>query len=403
MGNESSTNAFRDTPRIGEASLLYWSCRNGDVQVTRQILSTQDFSDMNQLEPNGSTALHAAAFFGHSQIVHLLLNEYGVIRHRKNRYELTAYQEASTNQIRQLFQRHGHNRFCSHDDVSSLFDMAAPANSQDHVPETKPSSGWVNIHRNMADSYLSCVNFQRKFLTNPLCQLPMKTACKVFFWQENAEKIMTRQLQAVIHSSIPTTHLEYRKARELFSQYAKEKKLEPLLRLYSLETPFYKSLNRDNSDALFMPLLWRLQSLESRTFQGQSFRGLTMTDEDLRAYQWALHNKNSLIRTCSFCSTSLEERVARQFIGPSIATDKKRVLMVFHFPELCDTAIALYRLSDNLPCVSEYEDEKEVLLLPRTMFMVTNIKQSVDLIIIYLENVNTFSALKFIKKELASE
>ncbi|CAF1018046.1 unnamed protein product [Adineta ricciae] len=332
MGNESSTNASRDTPRIGEASLLYWSCRNGDVQATRQILSTQHFSDMNQLEPNGSTALHAAAFFGHSQIVHLLLNEYGVIRHRKNRYGLTAYQEASTNQIRQLFQRPGYNRFCSHDDVSSLFDTTAPTNSQDHVPETKPSSDWVDIHRNMVDSYISYANFRRKFLTNPLDQIPMKAACKLFFWQENTEKIMTRQLQAAIHGSIPTTHLEYRKARKLFLQYAKKKKLEPLLRLYSLETPFYKSLNRNNSDVLFMPLLLRLQSLEDRTFQGQSFRGLTMTNEDLKAYQWALHNKSSLIRTSSFCSTSLEEQVARQFIGPSIVTDKKRVLMVFNFP-----------------------------------------------------------------------
>ncbi|CAF3177400.1 unnamed protein product, partial [Rotaria sp. Silwood2] len=84
MGNHTSSDAASEASCIGEASPLYWACRNGDVRMVRQILSDQQFSNINQLELNGSTALHAAAFFGHIEIVKLLLHEYGVIRHRNN-------------------------------------------------------------------------------------------------------------------------------------------------------------------------------------------------------------------------------------------------------------------------------------------------------------------------------
>ena len=49
MGNEISNGVGSEAPRIGEASPLYWACRNGDVQMARQILSAQQFSDMDQV------------------------------------------------------------------------------------------------------------------------------------------------------------------------------------------------------------------------------------------------------------------------------------------------------------------------------------------------------------------
>ena len=69
----------------------------------------------NQLESTvESTPLHAASYYGHKEIVQLLL-QYGCDRSQINGYGLTAYEEAANEEIRQLFKRppdeFGCNRF----------------------------------------------------------------------------------------------------------------------------------------------------------------------------------------------------------------------------------------------------------------------------------------------------
>ncbi|CAF4740301.1 unnamed protein product, partial [Rotaria socialis] len=69
----------------------------------------------------------------------------------------------------------------------------------------------------------------------------------------------------------------------------------------------------------------------------------------------------------------LDKDVASLFIDPSI--DQFNILMVFNFSKPCSTAIILYELSHDVPSISYYEDEKEVLILPETYFYVTNIEE----------------------------
>jgi hypothetical protein len=123
---------------------------------------------------------------------------------------------------------------------------------------------------------------------------------------------------------------------------------------------------------LWALLMLRLKSLKARAFHGRTYRGLSMTATDFRGYRWALRKKGSIIQTKSFCSTSVDEAVARRFI-PTSRTEKLNVLMIFDFPQPCDMAIQLYALSDTLPCISDFEDEREVLVEPMTMFHVVSI------------------------------
>ena len=86
------------------ASEFYLACRNGDITKVNQLLSHLTLQEIDHFEPNGSTALHAATYFGHGEIVRLLLKR-GASRRQKNKYNATPADEAKTLEIAQLFNR----------------------------------------------------------------------------------------------------------------------------------------------------------------------------------------------------------------------------------------------------------------------------------------------------------
>ncbi|CAF1629609.1 unnamed protein product, partial [Didymodactylos carnosus] len=199
-----------------------------------------------------------------------------------------------------------------------------------------------------------------------------------------SDQDVREQLNSAIDKHVTVAHSQYEKCMSLAAQAFTKEQPEPLLRLYTLETPFYGALANDTLP-LATPLFKSLDKLQCRYYQGVSFRGLRMTNANLHAYKWAWKNKGAIL-TRTFSSTSLDQRVAEMFLGPR--TDERWcVLMIFHFKQKCDTAINLGRLSAELPCMSEYEHEEEVLLLPWTLFTVSQIEKESDKIIIHLQNI----------------
>ncbi|CAF1119092.1 unnamed protein product [Didymodactylos carnosus] len=87
-----------------QSSEFYLSCRNNKIEKVKEYLTTITEDEINRLEPNGSTALHAASYNGHDDIVRLLLDK-GASTTLKNRYGYTAEQEAKTDTIKELFQQ----------------------------------------------------------------------------------------------------------------------------------------------------------------------------------------------------------------------------------------------------------------------------------------------------------
>ena len=70
MGADASKTSILPPRKPGEASEFYWACRNGNVETVRKMLPNMTYEQVNQIEPNGSTALHAACFYNHPQVVH---------------------------------------------------------------------------------------------------------------------------------------------------------------------------------------------------------------------------------------------------------------------------------------------------------------------------------------------
>lgn len=90
----------------GNASEFYLACRNGDLLTVNRYLKTMTVREINKVEEsNNSTALHAASFFGHADVVKRLL-EVGASVHTRNGHGLTAEQEANNQEIKDLFKQH---------------------------------------------------------------------------------------------------------------------------------------------------------------------------------------------------------------------------------------------------------------------------------------------------------
>jgi ankyrin repeat protein len=391
---EKQEKKILHSPNTGQASDLYWACRAGNVDAVRQSLTTTSFSDLNHLEPNGSTALHSASFFGHADVVRLLLKERGVMRHRKNLHGLTAYDETVNDEIRQLFHRPNTNRFCNNstDNDKSIFDFTSDQPPEDDEDDDEEASNdWVEGHDNEVKiiTCKSTIRVWKIVMSSTFLRSIYAHAIRDDEVSNKLdEKALIKTLHEFIDECIPSTHPEYDKVCELLSKYEETKNTDYLFRLYSLETPFYHQLQDDAAITLWSLLLLRQGNLKSRAFCGRTYRGLSMTRTDLKAYQKALRKKGSIIINNTFCSTSLKEDVARRFMRTP-CDENLSVLMIFDFPQPCDMAIQLYALSDKLPCISDFEEELEVLVLEFAMFHVESITNgdSNSQYIIHLKNV----------------
>jgi ankyrin repeat protein len=60
----------------GSTNTLHRACKQGNFDIVKRILSPEYFiyrPDVNGKDSNGSTALHEASYFGHDDIVRLLI------------------------------------------------------------------------------------------------------------------------------------------------------------------------------------------------------------------------------------------------------------------------------------------------------------------------------------------
>ncbi|CAF2831214.1 unnamed protein product [Rotaria sp. Silwood2] len=370
-----------------DASPLYHACQAGDVNYVRELVSSLNYSDINHRELNGSTALHAASLFGHVDIVRILLHERGVMRHRRNRDKMTAFEVAANDEIRQLFIRPsiGPNRFCNDDNCNNQKQFLTVINSTEQDSDNNKDDDENTTQRKWIDSVadenyiqgLLTITAVGKFLLgSPLARsITFATFNHLLHDQfspyENEASVRDFLLH-LIDTHVTRSHPQYDKACELVNKFARKKRIEPLLRLYTLETPLYHQLHYE-SDAWLLPLICHFANLKPRFFQGTSYRGLSMKSQELRVYQSASGKTSCIIRTNTFCSTSSDRHVAENFLNVDSESDLIHALMIFEFPFPCDLAIQLYAISDKYPCLSDFEDEKEVLLLPQTLFHVKRI------------------------------
>ncbi|CAF1480843.1 unnamed protein product [Adineta steineri] len=364
------------------SSSLYKACFENNVDIARDILQKSTFDKINRHEVNGSTALHLAVECEYPEMVRLLLHEYDVFRHLTDGQGRTAFELARIDKIRRLFRRPTlrENRFSGNEDFATM--VTVKRNDEEISPErVKVYESFQAVREHHADKIHPHHDNLVRWLFGGIS--PSPSWCK-----PSGEHVAI--LSNVIDDRITVPHPQQDKVKELLKQFSTSGKVEFLIHLFTLETPFYSYINqnKESSELLAEPIFQGLSSLRKRAFKGTSFRGLSMTTEDIERYQWAQNSCHRYLVTNTFCSSTKD--VARaEFIAEAQANDhRKQVLMIFDFTTVCLTAIQLEKLSDSLPCIPGFEDEREVLILPRTIFIVKQVNIGLSSTTIYLEYYN---------------
>jgi len=85
-----------------ERNLLYLAARNGHANICEYLINKG--IKVNELQKNGSTPLHCAAYYGQTKVVKLLLS-YGAKANIKNNFGNFPKDEAMTEEIKNLLKK----------------------------------------------------------------------------------------------------------------------------------------------------------------------------------------------------------------------------------------------------------------------------------------------------------
>ncbi|CAF2388658.1 unnamed protein product [Rotaria sp. Silwood2] len=321
-------------------SELYSSCRNNDITRVKELITTLTLDDIDRIEQNGSTALHVASYYGHTEIVRLLL-ERGASRSIRNSYGYTPEAESRTPEIKKLFLRNNEtDRYVCHN--GSIEWMKADENIHMEAQKWR----WIMEHS----------------------------------WEGQKLDWLVHEVQTDFIDTEFKESKDLEKIQKFFNQAIKEMNPICLIKAYTAETDFYKHLNKQlaiiggnfkstNGHAnrcgmkCYLQIFFTHHDLDRLTYIGECYRGMIVVQDDLDQYE-----VGSQIMNKSFLSTSSDYSVAMKFALKSDAKNQQK------YSAICTYKIQTERSALSIMEISEYPNEKEVLVMPYTAFRVKSIR-----------------------------
>lgn len=371
----------------GDASDFYFACSYGRTDEVRRMLDAENalpIEELNKLQPNGSTPLHAASYYNYPEIVQLLL-ERGCPRTTLNRFGNTAYEEAETMEIRDLFHRHHSSHRFHETNITNTIALYL------HEENTNGT----NIDRTV--DYIQVFRSDTDILKYSINQQTMAMWVKFYNWFAQTFRIFIENDQFHVDTFDLLNHRDFgqflerrlsetnlQTAMESVRQAKRLNSIEPLINLYTREeTGFYHPLNELLAESSFdtnieshlcdrflIEFHIRGNELKRRTFIGTTYRGATMPETDLVIYQQLSEGTPAgVLGFKAFTSTSRDPLVALQFaLRAPLEDGKKHVLFIF---EIAEASSTIFGIDD----ISDYGHEQEVLILPGNLFTVTKVKE----------------------------
>jgi hypothetical protein len=310
---------------------------------------------LNRKEQNGSTCLHVACHRNHFNIA-LILVSCGCDRNVKNKFGLTPLEETTCEKIRSLF---SYDRTFLNSLCNTLYSALE---SDDYAPNNKFLMGHVSV--------------DNVYEAKEMVKAYRSTGIKKMYMIKQVTTESYVQLRKIVNRCIPPEDT----CRSEAIEYLDKQDPFALIKLYTLETGFYRYLQNDNA-AFTANIFINLAKFQNRAFKGRTYRGAKMAHFDIKAWDWATKKPGRIIETQTFMSTSELEQVAKNFAEQSpLSENKMKVLFIFDFPETCDTAIKLTKdesknIKEDLTTIPS---EKEVLVTPYTLFEVASVSFNDD-------------------------
>jgi hypothetical protein len=342
---------------------FYCACRCGDIVRVKEYIQNMSLDDINKKESNGSTALHVACYYGHEDIVKLLL-EYGALRSIINKHGLTAYEESKTKSIKQLFDR--------------------TVKSEDRFLDRTGKTDWISA---TSESHWASLTLHEK-LRHAISKVDFRTRVQI-----TLEYYINRDLKNI--RGIDEIQLFFDKAiQEQTSLY--------ILKAYTAETDFYSILNTGLAQTSYNNIIFNVASFNANKEQtnhnhskyyalgsivaiiahspefrqygyiGKTHRGMKITEDDLEQY---VAGQNIL--TKSFLSTSKDIEVAKRFV---LSGDLRQHSdgQLIKLPAICTYIIEHSDTAYDIETISEYPEEKEVLIVPYKAFAVSHVEKDTN-------------------------
>jgi hypothetical protein len=355
----------RDNPnrRDGVSSDFYMACKHNDINKVRDMIPNRTIEQLNQIESNGGTSLHAAIYYGYPELVELLL-QCGCNPDIEDRHQQTARDNIRHKQIRDLVERYAPSSIKDpitpkKFDYNQLFnELNQHASDKDDVPIESIVTVYMKPNDTERQSLLERILRVRwKIYSINRYKIPDVNNCshiRSIFKKYNRHRNDECKFQ-------------YEKVDELLTSFEETKNVQHLLELYRATN----SLEILHHDSIQMEMYAHLQTFSCGNFQGHTYHGRVLNINELLPFQWAFQNPGSILELRQFTSTLLERSLAEKHIEkPPKDSHRLRVLFIYDISKECYTAIDI----DDAP----NPETKGIRLLSGTFLEVTNIQQYIE-------------------------
>ena len=324
-----------DTPKPSE---FYFACRNDDIDFVQRSLTESSLEELDRVEPNGSTALHAACYFKHMGIVRLLLDR-GFTRCVTNRYRNRPYDECKGEEMQRLFLRPTHS------------DRFGGSVSSEH------------------DKQLWLVLDGTEQYTMPSRPLDRYDGNRLEYGTFHGEKILQSLNKSMANVDV---------IQRLFRRAVEEKDCTRLIQAYTTDTEFHNRVNdylltRDKQDATkkdapvnemseFVDTIFFNHEMHQKyAFVGKCYRTIQLkADSDLELYRIGTKFVNR-----TFISATKDRHFAEKY-ARARRKDGEYVAIISLDIEQSGTALDIEK-------ISEFPDEKEILIMNNHIFKVVRV------------------------------
>ncbi|CAF1080813.1 unnamed protein product [Rotaria sordida] len=322
--------------------------------------------EINKIESNGSTALHVACYYGHYDIVKMLLNAGASRSIRNRRYRLTPFEEAHDDEIRRLFYRiNSINNITSDADNDRFTGLSGHA---EWVVESKQAADWkINLYKwlKLEQSFDEVIAFLNEhYIADHVVRACLsehdKQVIQWFFHQaalqQNAQYIVKAYTSVTQFYAIVNTHLA-----------------KCLLRFFRWNYDVRHANTLEKSVGYLASIFIYHPDLRSLSYTGTIYRGMILSRHDL-----CIYNVGKRLLNKSFLSTSIDRHVAEVFAG---AGDSKSMRQNLNHDPIQYMTLCIYKIINpdtalQIGSISEVPLEQEVLIMPLCAFQIKSVKKN---------------------------